>query len=57
MLRSYVLVCSAVVLRLISGAAELAGAEDSESAYIVAAWGSWVLPLAGYEVVEWSRSR
>jgi uncharacterized membrane protein len=52
MLRSYVLICSAVALRLFSGAAELVGVPSSEGAYIVAAWASWLVPLAAYEIVE-----
>ncbi len=52
MLRSYVLICSAVVLRLISGAAGLVELPSPEYAYVVAAWGSWLVPLAAYEVVE-----
>jgi uncharacterized membrane protein YozB (DUF420 family) len=52
MLRCYVLICSAVLLRLISGAAGLVGVPSVEEAYIVAAWSSWLLPLAAYEVVE-----
>ena len=52
MLRCYVLVCSAVALRLISGAAGLVGVLSPEEAYIVAAWGSWLLPLAAYEIAE-----
>jgi hypothetical protein len=52
MLRSYVLICSAVALRLISGAAELVGVPSPEGAYIVAAWSSWLLPLAACEIVE-----
>ncbi len=52
MLRSYILICSAVALRLISGAAGLIGVPSPEGAYIVAAWSSWLLPLAAYEVAE-----
>jgi uncharacterized membrane protein len=52
MLRSYVLICSAVALRLISGAAGLAGVPSPEGAYIVAAWSSWLFPLAAYEIAE-----
>ncbi len=52
MLRSYVLICSAVALRLISGTAGLVGAPSPESAYIVAAWSSWLLPITAYEAVE-----
>ncbi len=52
MLRCYVLICSAVVLRLISGTAGLIGVPSPEHAYIFAAWSSWLLPLAAYEVME-----
>ncbi|HEX3146623.1 MAG TPA: DUF2306 domain-containing protein [Gemmataceae bacterium] len=56
MLRSYVLICSAVVLRLISGTAGLLGTTDPETAYVVAAWGSWLIPLAALELAEgWPR--
>jgi uncharacterized membrane protein len=51
MLRTYVLICSAVALRLISGMAEWAGVANPEPAYVVAAWASWVLPLIGFEIV------
>lgn len=58
MTRCYVLLCSAVALRLISGAAGLVGVPSPEAAYVVAAWASWLLPLAGFEVVErWRRPR
>lgn len=52
MVRSYVLICSAVTLRLISGAAGLIGVPSPEGAYIVAAWSSWLLPLVVYEIAE-----
>ena len=52
MLRSYVLICSAVVLRLISGAAGLVEVPSPEGAYIIAAWSSWLLPLMIFELVE-----
>lgn len=52
MMRTYILICSAVALRLISGAAGLIGVPSPEGAYIVAAWSSWLLPLAAYELVE-----
>ena len=52
MLRSYVLICSAIFLRLISGTAGLVGVASPEHAYILAAWGSWLLPLAAYEIAE-----
>jgi hypothetical protein len=52
MVRSYVLICSAVALRLISGAAGLIGVPSPERAYVLAAWSSWLIPLAVYEIVE-----
>lgn len=58
MLRCYVLLCSAVALRLISGAAGVIGVSSPESAYAVAAWCSWLVPLAVYEGAErWSARR
>lgn len=57
MLRCYVLICSAVALRLISGAAETVGVHDPERAYVVAAWASWLVPLVGCELVERWRFR
>ena len=52
MSRCYLLICSAVALRLISGTAGLVGVPSPEGAYIVAAWSSWLLPLAAFEIVE-----
>ncbi|HEX4610995.1 MAG TPA: DUF2306 domain-containing protein [Urbifossiella sp.] len=52
MVRSCVLICSAVVLRLTSGAAGLVGVPSPEGAYIVAAWGSWLVPLVVYELAQ-----
>ncbi len=52
MLRSYVLICSAVALRLISGTAGLVGVPSPEQTYIVAAWSSWLFPLAACEIVQ-----
>jgi len=52
MLRCYILICSAVALRLISGTAGLVGVPSAEAAYVVAAWSSWLLPLAAFEIVE-----
>jgi hypothetical protein len=52
MLRTYILICSAVALRLISGSASLIGVSSADAAYIVAAWSSWLFPLAAYELVE-----
>jgi uncharacterized membrane protein len=51
MLRSYVLICSAVALRLISGTAGLFGVSSPERAYTLAAWSSWLVPLAAFEMV------
>ncbi len=56
MLRSYVLICSAVTLRLLSGAAGLIGLSNAEEAYIFAAWCSWLLPLAALEIAEQRRA-
>lgn len=50
MLRCYVLICSAVVLRLLSGAAGLVGVPNPEEAYVVAAWSSWLIPLTIHEM-------
>lgn len=50
MVRCYVLICSAVALRLISGAAGLVGVSSPEGAYVMAAWASWLVPLAGCEL-------
>jgi uncharacterized membrane protein len=52
MTRCFVLLCSAVVLRLTSGAAGLVGVASPEAAYVAAAWASWLVPLAAYEVVS-----
>ena len=52
MLRSYVLIASAVALRLISGALERIGVADPEAAYITAAWSSWLFPLAAFEILN-----
>jgi uncharacterized membrane protein len=57
MLRCYILICSAVALRLISGTAGLVGVPSPEAAYVVAAWSSWLLPLVAYEVVERSATQ
>jgi len=57
MLRSYVLICSAVALRLISGATGLVEVPSPEEAYVVAAWSSWLFPLAAFEMAERFRAR
>lgn len=57
MLRCYILICSAVALRLISGTAGLVGLPGPEQAYIFSAWSSWLLPLAAWEIVEQLQAR
>jgi uncharacterized membrane protein len=58
MTRCYVLICSAVALRLLSGTAGLVGVPSPEGAYIVAAWSSWLIPLGACEIVErWATHR
>lgn len=49
MVRCYVLICSAVFLRLISGTAGLVGVPSPEQAYIAASWLSWLVPLVAHE--------
>jgi hypothetical protein len=51
MQRCYVLLCSAVVTRLIGGGFLVAGV-DGEWTYLVAAWLSWLVPLGVFEVVQ-----
>lgn len=46
MLRCYVLLCSAVVLRVMGGLADVLGAGGT---YPVAAWASWLVPLVVFE--------
>lgn len=50
MLRTYMLLVSAVVLRGMGGAAEVLSLEGT---YPYAAWLSWILPLAGLELLRW----
>jgi uncharacterized membrane protein len=56
MLRCYLLLCSAVVLRVIGGLTIVTGIE-SEWAYPLAAWISWLLPLSAYDVFRQLASR
>ena len=51
MLRTFALLCSAVVLRLIGGATELSGVEVN---YALSVWMSWLVPLT---TVEWAIRR
>ena len=54
MWRCYLLLCSAVVLRLIGGLATVAGATAS---WVdpMATWLSWLVPLTAFELREWTR--
>lgn len=54
MQRSYVLLFSAIVIRMIGGAAEVAGVEGT---YPYAVWISWLAPLAILELWRISSSR
>jgi len=49
--RCYVLLCSAVVLRLIAGAQTLTGME-ADWTYPLAAWASWLVPLTVWETIH-----
>lgn len=49
MWRCFLLLCSAVVLRLIGGLAMVTGV-GGEWSYPVAAWASWLVPLTSYEL-------
>lgn len=49
--RCFILLCSPMLLRLISGAAIVLGVE-SESIYRLNAWFSWLIPLAIFESVH-----
>ena len=56
MLRCFILLCSAVVLRVIGGLTIVTGVE-SEWSYPLAAWTSWLLPLMAYEVIRFANWR
>ena len=47
----FLMLCSAVVLRLISGAAIVFGLE-SEWSYPITAWAAWILPVGAFELIE-----
>ena len=51
MWRCYLLLCSAVVLRMMGGLATVAEVEG-EWAYQLAAWASWLLPLGAFESLQ-----
>ncbi len=56
MWRCYLLLCSAVVLRLTAGLATVTGVE-TEWLYPMAAWTSWLMPLTVFEVMQWNTVR
>jgi uncharacterized membrane protein YozB (DUF420 family) len=51
MLRCFLLLCSAVIVRIIGGLATVAAAGDSWI-YPLAAWASWLVPLAAFEFTD-----
>ncbi|WP_373650630.1 DUF2306 domain-containing protein [Schlesneria sp. DSM 10557] len=55
MSRCFVLLCSAIVLRLVAGFASLIRYEQ-EWIYVSSAWTSWLIPLALYELFQWKQS-
>ena len=56
MLRCYVLLCSAVVIRVNGGIGLVAGIE-AEWFYVQTAWTSWLVPLLVWELIGWSQRR
>ena len=56
MWRCYVLLCSAVVTRLIGGAFFMAGLYG-EWTYLFTAWASWLVPLVAFEIYRWRVNR
>ncbi len=54
MWRCYLLLCSAVVIRVIGGLATVIGA-DAPWVDPLATWISWLAPLAAFELREWIR--
>jgi hypothetical protein len=56
MWRCYLVLCSAVVLRLTAGLATVVGIEE-DWPYPMAAWTSWLIPLAIYELVLFKKTR
>ncbi len=56
MWRCYLLLCSAVVLRLIGGLATVTGM-TAPWVDPLANWMSWLMPLAVFELREWSRRK
>jgi hypothetical protein len=56
MLRCFLLLTSAVVLRLIGGASAVTNVGVAWS-YPLAAWASWLVPLAAYELIRAAKIR
>jgi hypothetical protein len=56
MWRCYLLLCSAVVLRLIGGLATVTGA-TAPWVDPLATWVSWLVPLTAFELREWTRRK
>ena len=56
MWRCFLLLCSAVVVRLVGGLATVTGV-DADWVYPLTAWVSWLGPLAAYELVEFKSRR
>jgi Predicted membrane protein (DUF2306) len=57
MTRSFILLCSAVILRLVAGAATVLD-WDAVWLYPLSAWMTWIVPLILYELYEaWERFR
>jgi small-conductance mechanosensitive channel len=56
MWRCYLLLCSAVVLRLMGGLATVTGV-TAPWVDPLATWMSWLMPLASFELREWTRRR
>jgi hypothetical protein len=56
MWRCYLLLCSAVVLRLIGGLATITGVA-APWVDPVATWMSWLVPLSAFELREWTRRK
>jgi hypothetical protein len=52
MMRTIQLLCSAVVIRLIGGAATVAQV-DALWVYPLSCWISWLVPLAVFESIQW----
>lgn len=56
MWRCFLLLCSAVVVRLVGGLATVTGV-DADWVYPLTAWGSWLGPLGAFELLEFQSRR